>query len=101
MIELAADNMVLGIEPDEQFRQAAVQLQAGDVLLLYTDGLPDAMNFEHETFGRLRVIEALKTYGAEDATAEGVAEHLLWAVRKFAGMARRTDDITMVVARVE
>ncbi len=101
VIELAADNMVLGIDEAEQYTQTAYQLQAGDVLLLYTDGLPDAMNFEHETFGRLRVIEALKTYGAEDARAEGVAEHLLWAVRNFAGMARRTDDITMVVARVE
>ena len=101
VIELAAENMVLGIDEDEQFRQTAVQLQGGDVLLLYTDGLPDAMNFEHETFGRQRVMAALKTYGAEDASAEGVTDHLLWEVRKFAGMARRTDDITMVVARVE
>ena len=101
VIELPSDNMVLGIEPDEQFRQTVVQLQSGDVLLLYTDGLPDAMNFAHETFGRGRVIQALKTYGAADAGAEGVADHLLWEVRKFAGMAKRTDDITMVVARVE
>ncbi len=101
VIELASDNMVLGIEPDEQFRQTVVQLQSGDVVLMYTDGLLDAMNFAHETFGRARVIQALKTYGAEDATAEGVADHLLWEVRKFAGMARRTDDITMVVSRVE
>ena len=101
VIELAAENTVLGIEPDEQFVQQVVQLQKGDVLLLYTDGLADAMNYNHETFGRVRVIDALKTYGADDATAEGVSDHLLWAVRKFAGMARRTDDITMVVARVE
>ncbi len=101
VIELAAENTVLGIEPDEQFKQVAVQCQAGDTLLLYTDGLPDAMNFAHETFGRLRVIDALKAYGAVDATAEGLTEHLLWEVRKFAGMAKRTDDITMVVVRVE
>ena len=101
VIELAADNMVLGIEPGESFSQRAVQMESGDVLLLYTDGLPDAMNFAHQTFGRQRVADALKTYGAADATAGGVADHLLWEVRKFAGMARRTDDITMVVARVE
>jgi sigma-B regulation protein RsbU (phosphoserine phosphatase) len=102
VIELASENTVLGIDPDEQFRQTAVQLQAGDVLLLYTDGLPDAMNFERETFGRARVVEALKAIGASaDASADAVADHLLWEVRKFAGMARRTDDITMVVVRVE
>ena len=101
VIELPADNMVLGVDADQSFRQQAAQLQTGDVLLLYTDGLPDAMNFAHETFGKARVVEALKTYGAADATAGGVADHLLWEVRKFAGMARRTDDITMVVARVE
>jgi serine phosphatase RsbU (regulator of sigma subunit) len=101
VIELASDNMVLGIEEHEQFSQQVVQMEPGDVILLYTDGLPDAMNFAHETFGRARVIQALKTYGVEDASAEGVTDHLLWEVRKFAGMARRTDDITMVVARVE
>ena len=101
VIELTADNMVIGIDPDQPYRHTVVQLQAGDVLLLYTDGLNDAMNFAGQTFGRVRVTAALKTYGAADATAQGVADHLLWEVRKFAGMARRTDDITMVVARVE
>ena len=101
VIELPSDNMVLGIDDAQSFRQAVVQMESGDVLLLYTDGLPDAMNFAHQTFGRQRAVEALKTYGAADATAQGVADHLLWEVRKFAGMARRTDDITMVVARVE
>jgi sigma-B regulation protein RsbU (phosphoserine phosphatase) len=101
VIELAAENTVLGIEPDEQFQQRVVQTRSGDVLLLYTDGLPDAMNFAGQTFGRARVLEALRTHGAADATAQGVADHLLWAVRRFAGMAQRTDDITMVVVRVE
>ncbi|MDB5296795.1 MAG: putative phosphatase, partial [Phycisphaerales bacterium] len=95
--ELSADNMVLGVDPDEPYVQAVVDLKAGDVLLLYTDGVADGRNFEDEAFGRQRVIEALAQGGE---TAEAIAQNVLWNLRKFVGMARRTDDITMIVARV-
>jgi sigma-B regulation protein RsbU (phosphoserine phosphatase) len=98
VIELAGDNMVLGVDPNEEYKQAIIDLKSGDILLLYTDGLPDAMNFQQETFGRQRLLEAFKKGGA---TAEAVAQNILWELRKFVGMARRTDDITMIVVRVE
>jgi sigma-B regulation protein RsbU (phosphoserine phosphatase) len=98
IIELTAENMVLGIDPDEQYRQNVVQLRTGDVLLLYTDGLTDAMNFEKEIFGKQRLLDVFKQSGN---TAELVAEHILWEVRKYVGMAERTDDITMIVAVIE
>src|SRR6185503_952824 len=89
IIELSADNMVLGVDPDEQYKQSIVQLEPDDVLLLYTDGLTDAMNFKQEPFGRTRVLEAFKQGGP---TADVVAQHILWEMRKFVGMAKRTDD---------
>ena len=122
--ELQADNMVLGVDPDEQYVQAVIDLRSGDVLLLYTDGLPDGRNFADEPFGRLRIIEALAqtaTLAKEAAgpggpagsggtaggtgdgggdTADAIVQHLLWTLRKFVGMAKRTDDITMIVAKV-
>jgi sigma-B regulation protein RsbU (phosphoserine phosphatase) len=98
IIELTADNMVLGIDPDEQYRQNVVQLHTGDILLLYTDGLTDAMNFNEEIFGRQRLLEAFKKGGD---TAEQVTENILWEVRKHVGIANPTDDITMIVARME
>lgn len=96
-IELESDNLVLGLNPDEQFEQSILELQAGDVLLLYTDGLADAMNFEGATFGRERVREALL---ASSGSADTIAQNVLWHMRRFAGLTKRTDDITMVVARV-
>ena len=96
-IELQSDNMVLGLNPDESFQQSILQLQSGDVLLLYTDGLSDAMNFQDQTFGRHRVREALL---ASSGSAEMIAQNVLWHMSRFAGLTRRTDDITMVVARV-
>jgi sigma-B regulation protein RsbU (phosphoserine phosphatase) len=98
IIELTADNMVLGINPDEQYRQTVVELKRGDILLMYTDGLTDAMNFQQEIFGKQRLLEAFKKGGD---TAEHVTENILWEVRKYVGMANPTDDITMIVARME
>ncbi len=98
VIELAGDNMVLGVDPKEEYRQSMIDLKSQDTLLLYTDGLADAMNFNQETFGRQRILEAFKEGGP---TAEVVAQNILWSLRKFVGMAKRTDDVTMIIARVE
>ena len=98
VIELGSENMVLGVEADEDYRQSVIQLRPGDFLLLYTDGLPDARNFRHEAFGRQRIVEAFQRGGA---TADEVAHNLLWEMRKFAGMSKPTDDVTMIVVRVK
>jgi serine phosphatase RsbU (regulator of sigma subunit) len=95
--ELFGDNMVLGVSSEEPYQQFFVEMKQGDVLLLYTDGLTDAMNFDQERFGRQRLIDALREGGE---TADEIAQRILWDLRKFVGMARRTDDVTMVVARI-
>jgi sigma-B regulation protein RsbU (phosphoserine phosphatase) len=97
VIELTTDNMVLGVNCEEDYKQAFIDLQKGDLLLLYTDGLTDAMNFRQETWGRQRLTQVFQMGGA---TAEIVAQNILWEMRKYVGLAKRTDDITMIVARV-
>jgi len=97
IIELASNNMVLGVDCNERYTQSLVDLQVGDILLLYTDGLTDAMNFEQKTFGRQRLMEAFLAGGP---TADAVAQNILWNMRRFAGLTRRTDDVTMIVAKI-
>jgi sigma-B regulation protein RsbU (phosphoserine phosphatase) len=97
IMELASDNMVLGVDPDEPYTQSILDLRPGDTLLIYTDGVTDAMNFQKEPFGKKRLLDAFRKGGA---TAEVVAQNVLWELRKFVGMARRTDDVTMITARV-
>lgn len=93
---LEGENLVLGVNPNEDFRQTVYQLQKEDVLLLYTDGLTDAMNFDKETFGRQRLIQAFERGGDN---AELIAANILWEMRRFVGLATRTDDVTMIVMR--
>lgn len=95
--ELQSENMVLGISSDERYKQSVLELRKGDVLLLYTDGVPDGMNFAQETFGRQRLIDVFKRGGE---TADVVAQNILWELRKFVGISKRTDDVTMIVVKV-
>jgi serine phosphatase RsbU (regulator of sigma subunit) len=97
VIELPGGNLVLGVNPDEEFTQSFMELQSGDVLLLYTDGLAEAMNFEDCLFGTQRVIEAFSKGGA---TAHEIAENVRWAMQRFVGLRKQTDDISLIVAKL-
>jgi sigma-B regulation protein RsbU (phosphoserine phosphatase) len=98
IIELAAGGMVLGVDQEQTYAREVVQLQKGDLLWIFTDGIPDAMNYAGEKFGKPRMREALLRYA--DQPAEQVCRQLLWETRRFVGLNRRTDDTTMVVVKV-
>jgi sigma-B regulation protein RsbU (phosphoserine phosphatase) len=98
VMELGSDNLVLGVDVDEEYKQSVIDLKKGDLLLLYTDGLADARNFKDEAFGRARVAEAFSRGGG---TAEVVAQNILWEMRKFSGISPTVDDVTMIVVRIE
>jgi sigma-B regulation protein RsbU (phosphoserine phosphatase) len=98
LIELGGDNLVLGVNPDEVFIQKVFEFKSGDTFLLYTDGVTDVMNFEQQTFGRQRLLEAFMRI---NTSAETVAQNILWEMRRFAGLTRRTDDVTMIVAKMK
>ncbi len=97
IIELGSENLVLGVDPDEQYTQHLIDLKVGDTIVLYTDGLIDAMNFDSKVFGMQRLRAAVKTGGA---SAEAVVQNILWSVRRFVGMAKRNDDISMIIAQI-
>lgn len=97
ILELGSDNMVLGVLADEPYTQSFIDLQIGDMMLMYTDGLADAMNFKQETFGRTRIVDAFAKGGA---SADIVAQNILWEMRRFVGLTKRVDDVTLVVVRL-
>ncbi|MGH7132364.1 MAG: PP2C family protein-serine/threonine phosphatase [Phycisphaerales bacterium] len=102
MVELAAGGMALGIDGDQAYQTSSHQLRPGDVLLAYTDGLPDAADFENRKFGKDRVRETVAALLAAEpgASAQRVVEHIAWTLRQFCGVRLSVDDVTLVVVRV-
>jgi serine phosphatase RsbU (regulator of sigma subunit) len=95
---ISAPGFMLGIMPDEQYRERTLQLEAGDRVCFYTDGLIEARNEIGETFGTDRLLRCVNHHGACPAPA--LAEHILHCQRLFQGAFPPTDDLTLVVAEL-
>jgi phosphoserine phosphatase RsbU/P len=88
---------VLGILPIARYSQMFTQLDRGDMLVLYSDGVTEATNLNYDEFGEDRLIEALKAHRTEPATA--IVEAVMNALAEFTAGAPQADDITLVVGR--
>ncbi|MCZ6697327.1 MAG: SpoIIE family protein phosphatase [Planctomycetota bacterium] len=97
--ELSVHGSPLGIDCDSEFAQSIQLLEAGDVLVLLTDGVLEAVNYDDVSFGRERLHASIQRHAA--LPARFLAKQILWDVRRFSGLASRHDDITMVVTRVQ
>jgi phosphoserine phosphatase RsbU/P len=94
---LNAGDLPLGIDPNTAYLSTEITLAAGDLLLIYSDGLIEAVNQREEDFGEQRVIDLLKTAPRE--SAEQTLQRLLSSVRAFTGQRRQYDDLTAFVVR--
>ncbi len=97
--ELNEGGLVLGVQNDARYDTQTVQLRDGDCLLMYTDGLIDAMDFEGRFWGRDRLMEILK----DDCClrADQMIKTILQYRRRFVGLARQIDDTSIVVVRFD
>jgi len=89
---------ILGLEPDRAFTEHTLDLRAGDFLLLYTDGVIEAINFAGQTFGRERLHAALRQFGT--LPPDQALGNIRWDVRRFVGLAEQSDDLAMVGLRL-
>ncbi len=87
---------VLGLFDDWQCSIAEAQLEPGDILVLYTDGVTEATDAAGEEFGESRLIQTLRSNC--QLSAVGLLETIEGAVQQFGG-SEQADDITVVVAR--
>jgi sigma-B regulation protein RsbU (phosphoserine phosphatase) len=88
----------LGLDPDASFQQVHCDLLPGDALVLYTDGVIEALNAKQELFDEERTIEAIHK---SDGTVDGILASLRTAIDAFIGRAPQSDDVTMVCLRRE
>lgn len=82
-----------------QYRQAEIQLEPGDRLLLYTDGVVEAHNRNSELYGDDRLKSVLDS--TRDLPGEQVLEHIWNGVNEYAAGVPQFDDITMVVLTIK
>lgn len=86
----------LGIDESESFQEAIVQLESGDTLLFYTDGITEARDADGDLFGQDRLMRVFRTGG--DQLAKFI-ERLGDAVRAHEQGQCAKDDQTLVAAR--
>ena len=84
--------VALGIVSDVRFHSRTVQLEPGDTVVFYTDGVTEAMNGDGEQFGVPRMSEVYEATPPQDA--EGAAKATFDAVRDFVGDTPQSDDVT-------
>ncbi|NBC16973.1 MAG: SpoIIE family protein phosphatase [Bacteroidetes bacterium] len=92
--ELRSHGLVLGGMSSSTYAQDTVSLALGDTLLLYSDGLTEAMNMKREQFGEERLYALLRE--AAPSSAQRLLDHLLRAVLHFSKGAAQQDDITLL-----
>ena len=85
---------VVGGMEGVRYRGYEVQLEPGEKLFVYTDGVPEANNTAEELFGAERMVEAL--CGCEDGSPAQILEGVQNAVSEFIGEAPQFDDLTML-----
>ncbi|HNS51056.1 MAG TPA: SpoIIE family protein phosphatase [Anaerolineae bacterium] len=95
--ELVSDGIALGAVPGIELEERAIDMAPGDLVLLYTDGVTEAMDGEYRPFGMERLRAAL--HGCAGAPAQETVDTLAGDLKAFAGDVQRSDDITVLAAR--
>ena len=76
------------------YNEYEIQMEPGDCIFVYTDGVAEAANSEYELFGTERIVEALNR--EPEAEPEQVLHNMNEAIHAFVGDAEQFDDITMM-----
>jgi sigma-B regulation protein RsbU (phosphoserine phosphatase) len=95
--QLASGGLPLGINPNADFREGRTQINPGDVLVIYSDGVSEAYNPEGEEFGTARLWEVVSRN--LDASAAGIRDRIESALTKFSQGTPAADDITLVIVK--
>ena len=95
--ELAAKGMVLGVVEQAAFEERTIELQSGDLICLYTDGVTEAPSPSRELFGEDRLRATLIQHRNLDA--EEVLANVLKTVTNHTADLPRSDDLTLLIVK--
>lgn len=97
IVECPRGSPAIGLMDSAVFDEQTLTLAAGDYLVVYSDGIPEARNIEGTFFGEARLKRLL--LGAGRKTAVEVGIEIVSAIDRFAGEARQNDDVSLIVLR--
>ena len=95
---LQTGGVPLGLMPRARYECGQVTLTAGDLLVIFTDGLVEAEDLAEEQYGELRMLATLNS--RSKLTAGQVLQNLMTSADQFVGAAPQHDDITCLVLRI-
>jgi sigma-B regulation protein RsbU (phosphoserine phosphatase) len=94
---LSTGGTIVGIFPEARYEQETVTLDAGDLVIVFSDGVTEAFNADWEEFGDDRLIECVRENAALPPVA--LLEKVMAAVRGFVKDAVQSDDVSVLVLR--
>ena len=97
-VDLAIGGSVLGLLPGTTFKEGSIQLEAGDVLAIYSDGISEAQSIRDDEFGSEGVVECVRRFRAEPASE--ILRRLEQTLLEFASGRPFGDDRTAVILKV-
>jgi len=101
MESLSRTGMAMGVLEEASWEQGAIQIDPGDVLVLYTDGIVEAIDAQGDFFEEQRLVQAVQTSLSgelsEERSAAAIQGDLLRQVEHFVGEAPQSDDRTLMV----
>jgi sigma-B regulation protein RsbU (phosphoserine phosphatase) len=96
--ELNLTGVAVGALDDAEYTQEELQLFSGDIIVLYTDGITEAVNDLEEMFEVPRLIDIIQK--TRDLSSQEIADEIISAVFAFSGTQPQFDDITLMVVKV-
>ncbi len=96
--ELSRGGLILGMMPDLNYAYETVDLEPGDCLTMFTDGVTEAMNSEDEPFDEFRVISFFDA-GRRAQACDEINQALVRELYRFAGDPTEDDDITIMTLK--
>jgi len=94
---LEQGGLILGLFEHATFEEATVQLQPGDLLITFSDGVTEAMSASSEEYGEFRLLETVESHRTQKVTE--LVDTIFASVRAFTTGADQSDDVTALVVR--
>ena len=95
--ELDVGGLILGFQPDSSYLEGKIQFYPNEMIVLYSDGITEAMNDKNEEFGEERLIKLITEYKGEDIYK--LIDRIIDEVKAFSEGVAQSDDITLMIIK--